>query len=522
MKRTNLLIPFFLIAIVLPVLGFSQAAPLPPDAFENVDVESMVDAVTKAVANANSGANALPNATFNRATLSGKELFEKVWEPGKPLHDGADGIGPLFNERSCIACHSQAGAGGGGGVDKNVDILSLANRATPNQHSRLVNYHPGFRTPTGGFLNSIVLHRFGLDGKYSLDDYSEERTKLLRNYVSLDRSKVDVNRLQRKLEKNPRPTVIVEGDIPMIHTQRNSTALFGASLIDNIPDSAIVAEAMRQAKEGKVSGRPAQLRARGSVNRVLEIGKFGWRAQQATLTNFVEGACAVELGLNTRRQQQAVDPRDSRRSVRQADVNEAEILGLASFVGSFKKPREMEPAEHERLNIERGKSLFNSIGCADCHLSKLADVEGIYSDLLLHDMGKSLADPAPARDAIERTTKVLFQVISDQEAKPQTIRSTFTTSDGVLLNNYYGFEQESANPIVDLATREKEWRTPPLWGVADSAPYMHDGRAKTLAEAIVYHDGESRKSKIKYLKLSRLKQKALLAFLGTLRAPETN
>ena len=95
-------------------------------------------------------------------------------------------------------------------------------------------------------------------------------------------------------------------------------------------------------------------------------------------------------------------------------------------------------------------------------------------------------------------------------------------SEGLIINSYYGFETISINPVIPLKVREREWRTPPLWGVADSAPYMHDGRAKTLTEAIAFHDGEAEFSKKGFLKLSTEERKALLTFLGTLRAPEAD
>ena len=498
---------------------FAQAVPFSPETLEDVKdaLESVIDGNAK-FPNAGVTVSGKLNLV-GAATIPGKELFEKVWEPGKPLHDGADGIGPLFNERSCVACHSQGGIGGGGGVDKNVDILSFQKRATPSQLTRLTDYHSGFRSPTNGFLKSIVLHRFGLDRGLSYDEYSEKRDAVLGNHVSFDTSEMDVKRLQRMLETKPRQTVVVKDDIPMIHTQRNSTALFGAGLIDRIPGSAIVAEAIRQEKSGKVSGRPAQLRNRTGLGGVFAVGKFGWRAQQATLVDFVEGACAVELGLDTGRQRQATDPRRPNYRSRKADLTHMDVMGLAKFVSSLEKPRESVSANHSI--VERGRMLFDSVGCADCHLPKLAEVEGIYSDLLLHDMGKSLADPAPARDALERHATVFHQMIAAQEKNPMN-RARFVTSDGVTLANYYGFETERLNPIVDLEVREREWRTPPLWGVADSAPYMHDGRAGTLTEAIAYHDGESKTSKINFLKLATADQKALLAFMGNLKAPKKN
>src|SRR5207302_2525840 len=118
---------------------------------------------------------------------------------------------------------------------------------------------------------------------------------------------------------------------------------------------------------------------------------------------------------------------------------------LTAFVAALPRPLERDPAEGVALEkISAGKKLFLKVGCADCHTPDLGSVEGIYSDLLLHRMGAPLVGGG-----------------SYNEPPP---------------------EVPDAPP--GQGPRADEWRTPPLWGVADSAPYLHDGRAPTLQEAI--------------------------------------
>ena len=74
--------------------------------------------------------------------------------------------------------------------------------------------------------------------------------------------------------------------------------------------------------------------------------------------------------------------------------------------------------------------------------------------------------------------------------------------------------------VVYWDTLQREWRTPPLWGVADSAPYLHDGRAETLEEAVLWHGGEATASRNRFYDLSRADKDRLLAFLSSLRAPK--
>jgi CxxC motif-containing protein (DUF1111 family) len=149
---------------------------------------------------------------------------------------------------------------------------------------------------------------------------------------------------------------------------------------------------------------------------------------------------------------------------------------ITAFVASLPRPKEADAgaAAHE------GKKVFANIGCANCHTPDLGSVDGIYSDLLLHRMGQTLqgggsyGQPPP----------------EDPNSRPH---------DG---------------PLAD------EWRTPPLWGVADSAPYMHDGRANTLEQAIQFHGGQAASSAHLFAHLPTVERTQLISFLKNLRAPQ--
>jgi len=140
-----------------------------------------------------------------------------------------------------------------------------------------------------------------------------------------------------------------------------------------------------------------------------------------------------------------------------------------------KMPQDMLASEH----AVAGKKLFNSIGCADCHAPNMGSVEGLYSDLLVHRMGQDLEGGGSYNDP------------------------PVPVPDGP----------------PDRGPSAAEWRTPPLWGVADSAPYMHDGRAPTLEDAIRLHSGQAARSAQRFAALSKAEQDQLLTFLKTLRAP---
>src|SRR5262249_34774620 len=146
--------------------------------------------------------------------------------------------------------------------------------------------------------------------------------------------------------------------------------------------------------------------------------------------------------------------------------------------------------------IASGKALFTTVGCATCHTPKLGDVEGIYSDLLLHDMGPSLTDAGSSYGIFQPNPN------APDPIKPEEVVKTTA----------------KRQPVV-VATAP-EWRPPPLWGVRDSGPYLHDGRATTLEQAVGFHGGQAEESNKKFNALSFAERQKLLAFLKSLVAPE--
>jgi CxxC motif-containing protein (DUF1111 family) len=206
------------------------------------------------------------------------------------------------------------------------------------------------------------------------------------------------------------------------------------------------------------------------------VGKFGWKGQFATLEAFVASACAMELGL-TNPQKSQIEPGSFREDTKAAmDMTARQLDQLVSFVAALPRPIEIVPDDaQKRADAIRGKAVFAAVGCADCHTPDLGGVEGIYSDFRLYDL---------------------------EDRK----------------NTSYTIVKLPAEPPSDHP-KAGEWKTPPLWGVADSAPYFRDGASSTLADAIRRHKGSARNSRAKYLKLAMIDQQALLAFLGTLKAP---
>ncbi len=128
---------------------------------------------------------------------------------------------------------------------------------------------------------------------------------------------------------------------------------------------------------------------------------------------------------------------------------------------------------------------------------------GIYSDLLIHDMGQDLGDDGSYTES------------SDGDDEPLVPR--FSVADGQPVQQ----PQPAANRVPKGATRT-EWRTPPLWGFRDSGPYLHDGRAQTLEQAVAMHGGTGQASALKFFALSPRERLQVESFLKSLVAPPSN
>jgi CxxC motif-containing protein (DUF1111 family) len=402
----------------------------------------------------------------------GQELFERDWKKLGALQRGSDGLGPVFNDVSCAACHKLGGVGGAGPKEKNVDLLSVAPPKADASAKRrnllrenATKLHPGFKDGA-----SLILHHFATD-----DHYSQWRREMLEKLA-----------LPRATQGKPIPHL---GILSIKHTQRSTPALFGAGLIDTIPDAALIEVAERQAEQDiGISGRVPQT-SQGAV------GRFGWRGQTAHLREFVLTACAVELGLAVPGHEQAKDPRNLKYKAPALDLSASQCEALVAYVAHLPAPQRAEHSHlQQSLDVHKGRKVFETIGCADCHLPRLGEIDGIYSDLLLHDMGPELGDPVAAA--------------------PEMIFSGGSFSSG-----YFGGSSFEVNVAKTTTNVQQEWRTPPLWGVADSPPYLHDGRAATLDAAIRRHGGEGREAAEHYAALSSTEHSQLHRFLESLVAP---
>lgn len=249
---------------------------------------------------------------------------------------------------------------------------------------------------------------------------------------------------------------------------RIAPALAGAGLLEGIPASALKALADPSDRDGDhISGRIAHLAdpKRGGV----VVGRFGWKAEAATVRQQVASALLLDMGIAPPFAREELTPGHA------AEMESATFDALVSYVRTLAVPGREAPSRQ----VARGARLFTRTGCAHCHVPTHrtggSDIEALagqlihpYTDLLLHDMGAGLAD-----------------------------------GDG-------------------LSQAQREWRTPPLWGVgllerANGHRFLlHDGRARDLTEAILWHGGEGAESRDAFASLPAQDRAALVAFVESL------
>jgi CxxC motif-containing protein (DUF1111 family) len=530
----------------------------------------------------------------------GREIFLREWLANDPRSHGGDGLGPVFNDSSCVACHNSGAPGGGGPINKNVDIVTASSMggqqvffapsppsppsfleqtveallgvaprprapvAAPSMpqprkpdRAPLIARHPGFRT-----TNSVVVHRDS-----TLPEYGQWRSEMLgmNNFappipMGMDGAMRASSEIQglRILAQNamlPGQFQTNIGEFIIQRSQRNPTALFGIGLMDAIPDDVLIQQARtRFEKFPQIAGRVSQLKGG-------KIGRFGWKGQTASLEDFVLTACAVELGLEVPGHPQAGLPQKPEERAKGLDLTAEECASLTAYIRDLPKPSELNSSHKE---VEAGRNLFSGIGCATCHVPKLGDVEGIYGDLLLHDMGDVLGDtgqygvfvPDPSeqdfvepegpivQDGAQAGGATIVTTVPEDDVTvpghpiaPQVAQAVPALPPGVIVEGtthtqvfmtggMMGGTMFPGGIAVNRPTSgpasRQEWRTPPLWGLRDSGPYMHDGRAQTLEQAIALHSGEAEQIAHNYFALSAEERRQVQSFLKSLAAPASD
>ena len=409
----------------------------------------------------------------------GNSFFKRNWVQAPASTTARDGLGPHFLARSCGGCHVQDGRAQPPDFHSGLEPRSVAGLlmrlSVPGK-----NAHGGpLPEPTyGDQFNDLAISGVRPEGKVHI------------RYETLTGAFADGT--PYTLEK-PIYTLRELGYGPLaasaMVSPRIAPQVIGLGLLEAIPAAEIEANARAQ----KAEGGPV----RGEVNRVWDayaqatmIGRFGWKANVATLAHQTAGAFQGDIGITSKNfSDETCTPaqKDCLKAPRGAkgkgvEIDDKTLDDVIFYQATLAPAARRDPADPQVL---QGQQIFARAQCAACHrpsyvtgeppfprLSSPAlsgQVIFPYTDLLLHDMGKDLADGRP-----------------------------------------------------DFLANGNQWRTPPLWGlglvpaVNGHSRLLHDGRARNMLEAVLWHGGEAQASRDAVLQLNAQERDALVRFLESL------
>lgn len=413
----------------------------------------------------------------------GHGVFRKLWVPAPSSTTASDGLGPLYNARSCMQCHSRGGKGNSPVFTGQSPAL-LFKLSIPAQNAaqaeQLASGHIGSLDDPiyGNQLQEFAITGINAEAKLHID-YTPIQITLN------DGEQVELLKPQYQITDSQYGPLHQD----LMTSPRIASSMIGLGLLENIPASDIRAQAdPNDINNDGISGRAN--RVRDNETQRFSLGRFGWKAGAATLNQQNNAAFNTDIGISTPYARAAWgDCTEQQQQCRQLpNGNSQHLEGLEASsemnkVLLFYTRHIAVPARRDSDHPETlaGKQLFMQSGCAQCHTpsfttAKNADLPYLsqqqiwpYSDLLLHDMGAGLADNRPEFQASGR-----------------------------------------------------EWRTPPLWGIGlikqvnPNAGFLHDGRARTLLEAILWHGGEAETAKQNIIEMSARRRQQLIRFLRSL------
>lgn len=416
-----------------------------------------------------SGAFSQPLSTlsdYDRATVHlGNSLFRKSWRPAPSDTTSSDGLGPLYNAPACVDCHFRDGRG------------RPPSEARGQAHSLILRLAPTDPRYGSQIQNAAIpghLPEARITVRY------EERSVLL-----ADGTTVWLRRPIYGLDDLGYGPLAAKTQL----SPRAAPPVFGLGLLEAISENDILARADPDDRDGDgISGRPNRVWSAKHAKPTL--GRFGWKAGQATIADQNAVAFSNDIGIAS-----TLAP------ALWGDCTSKQVACRAGPHGGSPRHGGMEVSPKVARHLEfylqglaappartkaaakapAGERVFHQIGCAACHRAHFITAEthplkalrgrkiAPYSDLLLHDMGDALADH---------------------------------------------MQEGQANG--------REWRTAPLWGigltqaVSGHTFFLHDGRARNLMEAILWHGGEAKRARDRFVELTEQDRAALLAFLNSL------
>ena len=425
----------------------------------------------------------VPIATLDReqaeAFAKGKEQFNEAWVVA-PQAGGVWGLGPTFNEDRCAHCHANNGRAKAPGDGQEAELGMLVRLSIPGQTQQGgPNPHPVYGDQ---LQNRGIPDRVPAEGRAIFTYTTREVSFADGEKIDLRVPSVEFQDLQFG-ELGP-DTMI---------SPRIAPAVVGMGLLEAVPEETILALAKAEGKAG-VGGKPNYVWDYEADRTVL--GRFGWKANQPSLRQQTAAAFLGDIGATTymfpeencpAAQRQCLEVPSASKCGGQGgctgntfrpEVIPSRLNNITLYLQALAVPARRNVDDPE---VKRGEQLFDRARCSACHIPELKTASKTeipsaanltihpYTDLLVHDMGEGLADGRP-----------------------------------------------------DFKASGREWRTAPLWGlgllrtVSGQSDLLHDGRARNVTEAILWHGGQADKSREAFMTMSKDEREALVKFVESL------
>ena len=430
---------------------------------EQYDARLSGGAATVFLTNAKAFGSAIPGLSAWDSYVHdvGDKLFAQTFVSAPAPH--FQGLGGVYNNVSCVSCHHNDSKGMPTAGLVNSGLLTKISIPGEGPNRAPLDV-PGFGTQ----LQDKVTAGKVAEGKISITYADKVFTYPDGSTVTLRSPSYTISTPYMSLPAN------------YLMSVRMGPPVFGLGLLELIPESTILAMADENDADGDgISGKPNYVW--NPVSNKVALGRFGLKANNPTLLVQVAGAFHQDMGITnpvfTREACYGQPQYDERED--EPEISDSMLRATASYIQSLAVPARRDVTD---VTVLRGQQLFTTLKCAGCHTPLVrtgVDVRFAaisnqriqpFTDLLLHDMGPDLADGRP-----------------------------------------------------DYHATGSEWRTPPLWGIGllprvngNAAYYLHDGRARTLEEAILWHGGEAEKSRQQFAQLNKTDRDALIRFLQSL------
>lgn len=397
--------------------------------------------------------------------ILGRSFFVIPWVEAPSVTTARDGLGPLFDANTCISCHPGNGRGNLYSKKGNASRSLVLKASISSNGSEL---HKNYLANIGFIPEPVYGSQISVNGVHGVPFEGRANLKFEEIEVKFPDGEIDI--LLKPVYS------IKDLNYGLLHKDTNisyriANSLNGLGLISQISDEDILKNAdINDSDNDGISGKPNFVKSK--ITGKKELGRYTWKASVSTIKEQIANAANNDMGLTTslnenenctQYQKECLNAPKAKDAI---DIPDHRLDAITFYIKNLKTYSSKETKQYKK-----GYKIFDELACSKCHISSFKTINGKevkpFSDFLLHDMGKDLADGR-----------------------------------------------------VEFDATQSEFRTAPLWGLSlhekinNVKPrLLHDGRARDFQEAILWHGGEAKKSKENYMKLKKEKRVELLNFL---------